>query len=111
MSKAIPQPDSFVSRHIGPSDSDVRSMLDTLGYPTLDAFVDAVIPSSIRFRAALDVPGERSEQEALASFRAEMSGNEVWRSFIGMGYSGTHTPAVIQRNILENPGWYTAYTP
>ncbi len=111
MSKAIPQPDSFVSRHIGPSDADVRDMLDTLGYPSLDAFVDAVIPANIRFRGALDVPAERSEQDALASFRAEMSGNEIWRSFIGMGYSGTHTPAVIQRNVLENPGWYTAYTP
>jgi glycine dehydrogenase len=111
VSKSIPQPDSFVSRHIGPSDADVRSMLDTLGYASLDAFVDAVIPSNIRFRAALDVPAERSEQDALAAFRAEMAGNELWRSFIGMGYSGTHTPAVIQRNILENPGWYTAYTP
>ncbi len=111
MSKAIPQPDSFVSRHIGPSDSDVGAMLNTLGYPTLDAFIDAVIPASIRFKDALAVPGERSEQEALASFKAEMSQNEVWRSLIGMGYSGTHTPAVIQRNILENPGWYTAYTP
>ena len=111
MSKTIPQPDSFVSRHIGPSDADVRAMLDTLGYPSLDAFIDAVIPANIRFRGALDVPAERSEQDALASFRAEMSGNEIWRSFIGMGYSGTHTPAVIQRNVLENPGWYTAYTP
>ena len=109
--KSIPTPDSFVSRHIGPSDADVRAMLDTLGYPNLDAFVDAVIPASIRFRASLDVPAEQSEQEALSAFRKEMSGNEVWRSFIGMGYSGTHTPAVIQRNILENPGWYTAYTP
>ena len=111
MSKSIPQPDSFVSRHIGPSDADISAMLATLGYPTLDAFVDAVIPSSIRFRGALAVPAERSEQEALTAFKAEMSGNEIWRSFIGMGYSGTHTPAVIQRNILENPGWYTAYTP
>jgi glycine dehydrogenase len=111
VSQSIPTPDSFVSRHIGPSDADVRAMLDTLGYASLDAFVDAVIPANIRFRSALDVPAERSEQDALASFRAEMSGNEVWRSFIGMGYSGTHTPAVIQRNILENPGWYTAYTP
>ena len=100
MSKSIPQPDSFVSRHVGPSDADVRAMLDTLGYPNLDAFVDAVIPANIRFRAALDIPAERSEQEALAAFRAEMAGNEVWRSFIGMGYSGTHTPATIQRNIL-----------
>ncbi len=109
--KQIPQPDSFVSRHIGPSEADVRAMLDTLGYASLDDFVDAVIPSNIRFRGVLDVPAERSEQEALASFKAEMAGNEIWRSFIGMGYSGTHTPAVIQRNILENPGWYTAYTP
>ncbi len=111
MSKATPQPDSFVSRHIGPSDADVLAMLDALGYKSLDAFVDAVIPDSIRFRGTLDVPAERSEQDALASFRAEMSGNQGWRSFLGMGYSGTHTPAVIQRNVLENPGWYTAYTP
>jgi glycine dehydrogenase len=111
VSKPVPQPDSFVSRHIGPSDADVTAMLDTLGYSSLDAFVDAVIPANIRFRGALEVPAERSEQEALASFKAEMAANEIWRSFIGMGYSGTHTPAVIQRNILENPGWYTAYTP
>jgi glycine dehydrogenase len=111
VSNAIPQPDSFVSRHIGPSEADVGAMLAVLGYPSLDAFVDAVIPSNIRFRGALDLPAARSEQDALAAFKSEMSGNELWRSFIGMGYSGTHTPAVIQRNVLENPGWYTAYTP
>ena len=111
MSNAIPQPDSFISRHVGPSEADVGAMLATLGYPSLDAFIDAVIPSNIRFRGALDLPAGRSEQDALAAFRVEMAGNEIWRSFIGMGYSGTHTPAVIQRNVLENPGWYTAYTP
>lgn len=108
---AIPAPDTFLSRHLGPSDADVREMLKTLGYPSLDALIDATVPANIRFRRALDLPGAMSEQEALADFRAMMSQNEVWRSFIGMGYYPTHTPAVIQRNILENPGWYTAYTP
>jgi glycine dehydrogenase len=107
----LPQPDSFVPRHIGPSDADVSAMLDAVGYPTLDAFIDATIPEAIRFRDALDVPAAKSEQDALIAFRKEMSANEVWRSFIGTGYAGTHVPAVIQRNILENPGWYTAYTP
>ncbi len=108
---SLPQPDSFVPRHIGPSDADVRLMLDAVGYPTLDAFIDATIPEAIRFRDTLAVPAAKSEQDALIAFRREMSANEVWRSFIGTGYAGTHTPAVIQRNILENPGWYTAYTP
>ena len=108
---AHPQPDVFIPRHIGPSDSDVKAMLDALGYSSLDAFIDATIPETIRFRRALALPSARSEQDALESFRQEMSVNEVRRSFIGMGYYDTHTPAVIQRNILENPGWYTAYTP
>ena len=108
---AHPAPDTFIRRHIGPSATEIAEMLSTLGYPSLDAFIDATIPENIRFRRGLAIPGAQSEQEALANFRAEMSANEVRRSFIGMGYSDTHTPAVIQRNILENPGWYTAYTP
>ena len=111
LKSAHPQPDTFVSRHIGPSTTDVRDMLTALGYRSLEAFIDDTIPESIRFRRALAIPGARSEQEALEAFRHEMSANEVRRSFIGMGYYDTHTPAVIQRNILENPGWYTAYTP
>ena len=111
MSSAHPEPASFVPRHLGPSDAEVRAMLDALGYPTLDAFIDATIPSSIRFRDRLNIPAARSEQDALAAFATEMSANEVWRTYIGMGYAGTHVPAVVQRNILENPGWYTAYTP
>ncbi len=107
----LPVPDSFVPRHIGPSDADVRAMLATLGYPSLDALIDATVPANIRFARALALPPAMSEQEALAEFRRLVAPNEVWRSFIGMGYSSTHTPAVIQRNILENPGWYTAYTP
>jgi len=86
-------------------------MLDTLGYASLDALIESTVPPNIRFRRALALPAATSEQEALAEFRAMMSGNEVWRNFIGMGYYATHTPPVIQRNILENPGWYTAYTP
>ena len=108
---AHPQPDTFVSRHIGPSASDVTEMLKALGYPSLDAFIDDTIPENIRFRRPLAIPASKSEQEALEAFRVEMSVNEVRRAFIGMGYYDTHTPAVIQRNILENPGWYTAYTP
>jgi glycine dehydrogenase len=108
---SLPVPDSFVSRHIGPSDADVRAMLATLGYSSLDALVDATVPANIRFARALALPPAMSEQDALAAFRQLVAPNEIWRSFIGMGYSTTHTPAVVQRNILENPGWYTAYTP
>ncbi len=106
-----PTPDTFVSRHLGPSEAEQAAMLQELGYASLDAFIDATVPENIRLRRPLALPGAKSEQEALANFRAEMSANEVRRSFIGMGYYDTHTPAVIQRNILENPGWYTAYTP
>ena len=107
----LPAPDTFVPRHVGPSDDDVRAMLATLGYPTLDALIQATIPAGIRAAKPLALPPAMSEQEALAAFRQMMSQNEVWRSFIGLGYSTTHVPAVIQRNVFENPGWYTAYTP
>ena len=86
-------------------------MLSTVGYESLDAFIDAVIPPNIRLRKPLAIHGEWSEQEALASMRRMAEKNRVLRSCIGMGYSDTFTPPVIQRNILENPGWYTAYTP
>jgi glycine dehydrogenase len=86
-------------------------MLKTVGFPSLDALIDATIPSKIRFRGGLDLPVGMTEPEVLAYFRALASQNQVFRSFIGMGYSDCITPPVIQRNILENPGWYTAYTP
>ena len=104
-------PDTFISRHLGPSEADMAEMLADLGYASLDAFIDATVPENIRLRRPLALPGAQSEQEALAAFRTEMGANIVRRSFIGMGYYDTHVPAVIQRNILENPGWYTAYTP
>jgi glycine dehydrogenase len=108
---SLPTADSFIPRHLGPSEADQRAMLAALGVPTLDALIDATVPANIRFKRALALPAAMSEQDALAAFRQMMSHNEVWRSFLGMGYSTTHVPAVIQRNILENPGWYTAYTP
>jgi glycine dehydrogenase len=86
-------------------------MLAALGFPTLDALVQATIPAGIRAAKPLALPPAMSEQDALAAFTELMSQNEVWRSFIGLGYSTTHVPAVILRNVLENPGWYTAYTP
>ncbi len=103
--------DSFVPRHVGPSDADQQAMLALLGYATLDELVAATIPESIRIRRPLAIHAGRSEHEALASLRAIARKNRVFRSYLGYGYSDTLTPPVIQRNILENPGWYTAYTP
>ncbi len=110
-SSSLPQPDVFAPRHLGPSNADVQAMLQTMGFPSLDALIDATVPSNIRFPRPLALPPGMSEQDALAAFKALVAPNQVWRSFIGQGYYGTHVPAVIQRNILENPGWYTAYTP
>src|SRR5438876_7419429 len=108
---AIPAAESFVPRHVGPNDGDVAGMLKTLGFPTLDELIDATIPRKIRLRAGLSLPKGLTETEVLTYFRALATKNLVFRSFIGMGYSDCVTPPVIQRNILENPGWYTAYTP
>jgi glycine dehydrogenase len=104
-------PEGFTSRHVGPRPADVDAMLATLGYDSLDAFIDAVVPEDIRLRRRLALPPGRSEREVLRAIRGFADQNQVFRSYIGMGYHGTFTPQVIQRNILENPGWYTAYTP
>ncbi len=103
--------DRFVQRHIGPRHEDIQAMLTSLGYDTLDAFIDAVVPEGIRLRQPLDLPPNRSEREVLVALRGIAGQNRLCRNYIGMGYYGTFTPQVIQRNILENPGWYTAYTP
>src|SRR5438034_5869430 len=103
--------DVFVERHIGPGPEDVGAMLETLGYPSLDAFIDAVVPADIRLPRPLGLPAAAGEQAALAEIRALAARNEVWRSYLGMGYHDCITPPVILRNVLENPGWYTAYTP
>jgi len=102
---------TFADRHIAPSADETVQMLRELGFENLDALVDATVPKNIRLDQPLDLPKAKSENEALAELRALSSKNKVARSFIGAGYSDTITPPVIQRNILENPGWYTAYTP
>ena len=102
---------AFASRHIGPSREEQAEMLKKLGFDSLDAFIDDVVPGQIRVRAPLDLPAGLGEDEALAELRGIASRNRVLRSFIGMGYSDCHTPTVILRNVLENPAWYTAYTP
>jgi glycine dehydrogenase len=103
--------DTFTSRHLGPRPAEVQSMLGTLGYQTLDEFIDSVVPDGIRLRRPLNIPAARTERETLKALRTLGAQNKVFTSFIGMGYYGTFVPQVIQRNILENPGWYTAYTP
>jgi glycine dehydrogenase len=102
---------TFVRRHIGPSPRDITAMLETVGARSLDALMAETLPSSIRQKAPLDPVAPLSETEALTHMRELASKNQVFTSLIGQGYSGTFLPAVIQRNILENPAWYTAYTP
>jgi len=102
---------SFVRRHIGPSPRDVAAMLETVGTKSLSGLMAETLPSSIRQQAPLETGAPLSETEALAHMRELASQNQVFTSLIGQGYSGTILPAVIQRNILENPAWYTAYTP
>lgn len=104
---------SFADRHIGTTPADQQAMLDVVGQPSLDALVRAAIPESIHVGpvAGSVIPAAVGETEALAELRAKAGRNTVRRAMIGLGYHGTHTPAVIQRNVLENPSWYTAYTP
>ncbi len=101
----------FVSRHIGPRDSEIQFMLSELGYASLDDLTHAVVPENIADNSPMDLSAGISEEEALAELKRIASKNKVLRSFIGQGYYGTFTPKVIQRNVLENPAWYTAYTP
>src|SRR5687767_2445110 len=103
--------DSFVPRHIGPNETEVAAMLAALGYDSLDALIDAAVPESIRLRRPLAIHTQRTEYEALGRLRTIASANRVLRSYLGLGYHDCITPPVIQRNVLENPGWYTAYTP
>ncbi|HJP99293.1 MAG TPA: aminomethyl-transferring glycine dehydrogenase [Rhodanobacteraceae bacterium] len=107
----LEQHDAFIGRHIGPDDTEIATMLETVGYDSLDAMVDAIVPAAIRQKNPLALPPAVTETEALQKIRAIADRNEVFKSFIGQGYYGTHVPNVILRNILENPAWYTAYTP
>ena len=102
---------NFSSRHIGPSEAEIKAMLSDLGYASLDALTKTAVPKAIQANDALDLPQAMTEHEALDELRRIMKKNKVYRSFIGLGYYDTITPSVIQRNILENPAWYTQYTP
>ena len=102
---------NFVPRHIGPNAAETAEMLKSLGASSLEDFIGKVIPKKIRAAKPLDLPKGMAERTTLSYLRQMASRNEVFTSMIGMGYYGTVTPKVILRNILENPGWYTAYTP
>src|SRR5213080_3477052 len=103
--------DRFVTRHIGPSPDETRAMLQLVGAASLDEFIDSVVPADIRLGRPLALPPGRTEREVLQALRGLAAQNQLYRSYIGMGYYHSFTPQVIQRNIVENPGWYTAYTP
>ncbi len=108
---AFAHPDTFARRHIGPQADETAAMLQTLGHDSLDAMIDALVPADIRLTAPLDIPPALSEFDALRQLKAIASKNQVFKSYLGLGYHDCITPPVIQRNILENPGWYTQYTP
>jgi glycine dehydrogenase len=108
---SLKHPDRFVRRHIGPNPEEQLEMLQALGYSSLDELIDATVPKGIRLNRPLQLPASKSEYNLLRELRGIAAKNLVYKSYIGLGYYGTITPPVIQRNILENPGWYTQYTP
>ena len=103
--------DTFARRHIGPNAKEIAQMLELLGFADLNELIDAAVPANIRLARPLRLPASRGEREVLTDLKTMAAQNQVFRSFIGMGYSNCITPPVIQRNVLENPGWYTQYTP
>lgn len=110
-SSALAPTDTFAHRHIGPSDTDIDEMLKSCGLSSLEELTDVTVPAHIRLNGKMTLEDPMSETEALAHLEQMISKNQVKKSFIGMGYYETITPGVILRNILENPGWYTSYTP
>jgi len=109
--RSLKHPDSFTLRHLGPSSDEIAAMLEVLGYATLDALIDDVVPASIRTAKPLGIAPALGEREALEDLRKFASENKVYRSMIGQGYHDSILPGVIARNVFENPGWYTQYTP
>ena len=103
--------DSFEDRHIGPSSSEINEMLDELGVKDLETLISSTVPNQILLDLPLELDEPLGELEAIEFLDSKVSQNELFKTYIGMGYYGTITPNVILRNILENPGWYTAYTP
>ncbi len=110
MQELNPQPD-FLVRHLGPSDDEIALMLSATGYPSLEELCNAVVPAAIRAHEPLDLPNPLTEVDAIAQIQRIASLNQPMKSLIGLGYHNTVTPAVVVRRVLENPGWYTAYTP
>ena len=108
---ALEQKDEFIARHIGPCSAELAAMLDTVGAASLEQLIDQTLPAAIRLPADLPLPAPQREHEALAALKRVANRNRINKSLIGMGYYDTFTPKVILRNVLENPGWYTAYTP
>ncbi|CAM4037167.1 aminomethyl-transferring glycine dehydrogenase [Bordetella tumbae] len=111
MSRALDTHSDFIPRHIGPSLGDQEKMLAAVGCDSLNTLLDEVVPPAIRSQAPLALPASRSEPDVLAELKAIAGRNRIYRNYIGQGYYGTHTPNVVLRNVLENPAWYTAYTP
>lgn len=111
MSQVLDTSNEFIPRHIGPSEDDQKKMLSAIGAADLATLMREVVPANIHMSRELDLPGARSEADVLAEMRKIAADNQVFRNYIGQGYYGTHTPNVVLRNILENPAWYTAYTP
>ncbi|MEO6407272.1 MAG: glycine dehydrogenase (aminomethyl-transferring), partial [Burkholderiaceae bacterium] len=107
----LENPSEFVARHIGIASEDEGRMLSAIGAASRRALIDAVVPRAIARASAMQLPEAVTEAQALTELKAIAARNRVGKSFIGQGYHGTHTPGVILRNVLENPAWYTAYTP
>ncbi len=105
------QNEEFTHRHIGPNEEDTKKMLDTIGVESMDELIKRTVPASIRMDHKLRIPEGVSEAEYLYDLKETSSKNKLYKNYIGQGYYDTHTPSVILRNIFENPGWYTQYTP
>jgi len=110
-SDSLAHPDQFRTRHIGPNAAETAAMLKAIGYDSVNSLTDSAVPKAIRLDQPLNLPAAQSEFDALRDLKSIAAQNQVFRSFIGQGYYDTITPPVIQRNVLENPGWYTQYTP
>ena len=107
----LKHPDLFADRHIGPSETELAHMLNFLGFENLEAMIQTTVPEDIRLNKSIELPDPLHEHEVIHHLKSVAERNRVFRSYIGMGYSGNITPPVIQRKLLENPGWYTQYTP
>src|SRR5690606_3586072 len=111
MSLNIHYKEDFKDRHIAPNTQDTNAMLHTIGVDTIDELIAQTVPQQIRLKQPLNLPGAKSEKDYLSALKQTASLNKVFKSYIGQGYYNTTTPGVILRNVMENPGWYTQYTP